>query len=137
MGFEIPVRALLEFREGTLLEGANVRVKLNMQIRDFVGLQRVLSGLSSDLATLSDKDLDRWDQAFREFARDVLIDWDLVVDGAPVSADEDGFIGLGFRIDSEVFLAWASLLGGPAPNSAAVSASGALSEAESVLTGQS
>lgn len=135
MGFEVTKSARLVFEPGTLLEGATVRVRTNMQIREFLALQRKVAALGSDFKNMSEEDVATYEALYRTFADEVLLDWDLEEAGRgaiPLTGDE--FIALGFAIDNEIFKAWASVVGGPGPNSRAASANGATPEAEPALT---
>ena len=136
MGFDIGgTTARLEFAEGTLLEGATVRVSLDMSVRDFLALQRTIAGISTDAANLDNTALDRWEAAYRMFGKTALKSWDLMADGQDISATEDGFLSLPFAIANAIFTAWAQALGGPGPNSSAVSANGASLEAAPAVMG--
>lgn len=125
---------MLEFAEGTVLAGAQVRVSLDMSIRDFLALQRTIAGLRVDPAAIDDAALDRWERAYRVFGKTALKSWNLEVAGQPVEASEDGFLSLPFSVANDVFTAWAKALAGPSPNSNGASVNGAQSEAPPVET---
>ena len=130
MGFDIGGNtAVLEFEDGTALAGAVVRVSLDMSVRDFLALQRTIVGMSSDASTMAPEMLDRWESAYRMFGGKALRSWNLEADGEPVLASEEGFLSIPFAAANEIFTAWAKVLGGPSPNSRAVSVNGASSVA--------
>lgn len=123
-GFDIgTTTAVLEFDKGTALEGAVVRVSLDMSVRDFLALQRTIAGMSSDSAEVSGDALERWEAAYRMFAESALRSWDLERGGEAIPATVDGFLSLPFTVANAIFGAWAQALGGPSPNSNAASAS--------------
>ena len=125
MGFDVGGNtAVLEFEEGTALDGAEVRVSLDMSVRDFLALQRTIAGMTTDAAALDGSMLDRWEAADCMFARTALRSWNLENGGIAVEASEDGFLSLPFAAANAIFTAWARALGGPGPNSNGVSASG-------------
>lgn len=124
--------ARLEFQPGTVLDGATVRVSLDMSVRDFLALQRTIAGFASTGDTVAGETLDQWEQAYRQFASSALVSWDLTRNGVTIPADVDGFLSLPFNAANAIFTAWASALGSAPPNSLAASASGALSEADFV-----
>lgn len=127
MGFEIAGSgALLDFEEGTLLHGAQVRVSLEMRIRDFMALQRAIAELDEDAESIN---LEQWEHLFREFARTSLLSWDLEDHGQPIDATEDGFMTLPFSVANAIFQAWVLAIGGTSPKQNAVSANGVQSEA--------
>lgn len=129
MGFDISGNtAVLEFDADTPLAGATVRVSLDMSVRDFLMLQRTIAGMSTDASALAPEMLDRWESAYRMFGQKALKSWDLEMDGEPVPATDDGFLSLPFGVANVIFTAWARVLGGPPPNSSAVSVNGATSE---------
>lgn len=131
MGFDIGGNtALLEFQPGTVLDGATVRVSLDMSVRDFLGLQRTIAGFVSTGESVAGETLDQWEAAYRQFASTALKSWDLQRDGEDIPADVDGFLSLPFAAANAIFTAWASALGGTPPNSPSASGSGELSPEE-------
>lgn len=133
MGFEIGGQtALLIFEEGTSLAGAEVRVSLDMSVRDFLALQRAVSGISQ--ATLGDDQIEALEGAFETFGRLALKSWNLERDGEPIPATGEGMLMLPFKAANEVFAAWGSAISDVSPNLSAVSANGASAEAEPVAT---
>lgn len=133
MGYEIGGNtARLEFQPGTVLDGATVRVSLDMSVRDFLGLQRTIAGFASSGESVAGETLEQWEAAYRQFAGSALKSWDLQRDGVDIPADVDGFMSLPFAAANAIFTAWAGALGGTPPNSPAASQNGALSEADFV-----
>lgn len=131
MGFDVGGNtARLEFQPGTVLDGATVRVSLDMSVRDFLALQRTIAGLATSGETVPAETLEQWEQAYRLFASTSLLSWDLERDTHPVPTDADGFLSLPFAVANAIFTAWASALGGVSPNSPAASANGVPSEAD-------
>ena len=133
MGFDVGGNAArLEFQPGTVLDGATVRVSLDMSVRDFLALQRTIAGFATSGETVATETLEQWEAAYRQFASTALVSWDLTASGEPIPATVDGFLALPFTVANAIFTAWAQALGGTPPNSPAASASGAMSEAEFV-----
>ena len=130
MAFEIgSTVAVLQFDQGTALEGAKVRVSLDMSVRDFLALQRTIAGISADSASMSGEALEQWEAAYRMFAGSSLRSWDLSRDDKAIPATVDGFMSLPFSVANSIFVAWAQALGGPPPNLRAASESGDTSAA--------
>jgi len=135
MGFRVGGNtAKLEFEHGSMLDGATVRVKLDMEVRDFLELQRTVAALSD----ADDTDaMDRMEKAFRQFASSSLVSWNLTKgdEDEPIPATEDGFLSLPFNAANAIFSTWATALGAPSPNSSSASLNGSTSaEAQSVAT---
>jgi len=126
MGFEIGGNtARLVFEEGTALDGATVRVSLDMSVRDFLAMQRTIAGLSSaNPEDLADDMLDRWESAYRTFGDRALVSWDVIFEGEPLPATGEGVLSLPFQVANELFSAWGKAIGRVSPNSGAASANG-------------
>ena len=151
MGFEVGGNsAKLEFEQGSVLDGAVVRVTLDMSVRDFLGLQRTIAGFATTGDTVAAETLEQWEAAYSQFAAHALLSWNLSKCdcGAPEShidrpcprpykypATPDGFLALPFNAANAIFTAWAGALGGTPPNSPAASLNGHQSEAEYVGMG--
>ena len=138
MGFEVGGNtAKLEFDDATPLGGVSasgersvVRVKLDMSVRDFLGLQRTIAGFATTGDTVAAETLEQWEAAYSQFAAHALVDWNLTSGGEAIPADVDGFMSLPFNAANAIFTAWAGALGGTPPNSPAASLNGHQSEAE-------
>ena len=133
MGFAIEEQtAALEFAEGTLLAGATVRVSLDMSVRQFVDLQRVVAAMDGSGAELSSAEkMARLESAFTQFAEAALISWDLERKDIPIPSTAEGFMSLPFPHANAIFQAWTSALANPSPNSGAASVPGAAAAGQS------
>lgn len=132
MGFNVGAnRARLEFGEGSLLDGATVRVSLNAKLRLLFSLQQALPALG-DLTNVSAEDAERGDELCEDFIDSgSLLSWDLEReddDGAmaPIPTDRAGFMSLLLAQRIAIITAWVQALSeatGPSPKPSAASAS--------------
>jgi hypothetical protein len=124
MGFEIGGKtALLHFEEGTFLDGATVRVSLDMSLRDFLSLQR-MADVASNQAD-SEAQTNGIYSALQRFGDEALVDWDLTLHGEPVPASGEGVMMLAPHVGLAVFQAWGQVVSSLGPNSSAASVNGA------------
>ena len=120
MSFEIRgSTARLEFHDGSLLDGATVRITLDTPIRDVLAIQR-----AANRAQNGDEDVAAVEESFRFFGDAVLKDWDLTLDGQPVPANGDGMLSLPLAVCMALFDAWGRAIGQVPGNSRAASANG-------------
>lgn len=128
MGFDVGGNtARLEFLPGTVLDGATVRVSLDMSVRDFLALLRAATAPdTNDTSVVSERET----ELFTRFAETALLSWDLDRDGHAIPATAEGFLSLPYRHANAIYLAWFNALRTPPPNSHAASANGARSEAD-------
>ena len=93
--FKIPVRTALLVFEGEM-EGAEVKCRLDVPL-----------GLYLEYAKLADtNDPAQLEEAFQRFSAEVLIDWNLEVDGDAVPAHPDGMLKVPPAIANAILAAW-------------------------------
>ena len=120
--------ARLEFADGSALDGATVRVSLDVSVREYLDIERAASVLPLDDTPASEL-LDRWEALYRMFGERFLLGWDLTLEGEAIPSTAEGMLAIPFRYARAIFLAWKAALSSPLPNSLAVSANGATPEA--------
>ena len=134
MGFRLGNTAVLEFAPGTLLDGATVRVSLDIHLDDFVGLQASANRIDGSDG-MSPEMVAAMKESFSAFASIALRSWDIESeDGEPIPASVDGFMALPYAVQLAIFVAWSRAVSSPSPNSPAASANGDTSGAASELT---
>ena len=128
-GFEVGGNtARLEFADGSALDGATVRVSLDVSVKEYLNIERAASVLPLD-NTPAGELLDRWEALYRMFAERYLLSWDLALEGKEIPSTPEGMLSIPFRYARAIFLEWKAALSSPLPNSNAVSVNGATSEA--------
>ena len=93
--FEIPVRTALLVFQGEY-EGAEVRCRLD-----------VPTGLLLEYAKLANSsDPDQLETAFRRFSEEILIDWNLKMEGQVLEAHPDGMLRVPSALATAILRAW-------------------------------
>lgn len=119
-GFEVGGNvARLEFADGSTLDGATVRVSLDMSVRDFYGLRRAFRDAPDEEQV----------RFYETFGDDYLLGWDVMLKGEALPPDGEGMLSLPIRAAGELFVAWMAAMADVTPNSGAASVNGATSEA--------
>lgn len=97
--FKVPRRdAVISFPEGHEYEGAEIKTKLDVDVRTFLEFQSVNE-------TSSAKETK---EMFSKFGDDVITGWNLVDDeGKAIPADAEGFLSLPASICIAIIGAWA------------------------------
>jgi hypothetical protein len=107
MGFDVGGNsALLEFQGGTPLAGAEIRVSLDMSVRDFLALKKAIR----------EQAMDGESELYRRFGEDYLLSWNLELRGEPLEATGEGMLSLPIARAGEIFSAWMSAMVQPSPN---------------------
>jgi hypothetical protein len=92
--FDIQQReATLVFEDGSLLDGARVRVSLDLSLGDFFNFTSV-SRDSTDESPVTAAEVEPLRQAFVSFGNDCLLDWDLAIRGEALPANAEGMLRL-------------------------------------------
>lgn len=134
MGFDIDgTTVALEFVEGTVLARAKVECSLDVTLREFMAIRRLLRQ-ADDLA--DDGKLDEVEALHRQIGDSILRAWDLQRGGQPIPASGEEFAKLPLRMVNAIVGAWLDAATGASPNSSAASASGNTSEAGNETTVQ-
>lgn len=128
MGFEVGGNtAVLEFGEGTALDGAEITVSLDMSVGEYLAMQRVISGITV-LATTTEgageQALQSWEKAYRTFADEALVSWNLTLRGVAVPPTGDGMMTIPFAAASQIFSEWVGALVSPPKVSSVASTNG-------------
>lgn len=120
MGFEVGGNtAVLEFGEGTALDGAFVRISLDMSVKEFLALQRRATNEtdSNEVRTAA------MEATYQEIGDAVLVDWDVVLKGEPLPATGDGLLRLPWAVAQQFVTVCLEVMSGAlAGNSSAASA---------------
>ena len=92
--FEIPIRTAKLVFEGEY-EGAEVRCRLDVSVDLFL-----------DYARIDETDPAQIEQAFHRFSEEVLLDWNLNVNGKPVEAHPEGMLHIPVSMANLILGAW-------------------------------
>jgi len=90
---------VLSFPEGHSFEGAEIRAKLDVDIRTFLELQKMGEDSVSPESTRS---------GFHRFGEDIIQEWNLHdEDAKPIPATGEGFLSLPPNICTAIIASWA------------------------------
>jgi len=127
MGFDIEGTSVtLEFDEGTVLAGAHIECSLDVTLREFMAIRRLLR----EADALADTDVEQVEGLHRQIGDAVLRKWDLQRGEVAIAATGEEFAKLPLRLVNTIVGAWIGAATGASPNSSAASVSGDTSGAE-------
>lgn len=126
MTFDVSGRMKVEFAEDSLLYGANVILRKDLPIRDFLEVQRAS-------AALSDENNEGLIEFFQAFGDTVLVEWDLADGETPIPANGEGMTLIGTKAANEI-IACFNATTDVSPNSSAGSVNGVSEPAEHAAT---
>ncbi len=126
MGFDIEGTSVtLEFDEGTVLAGAHIECSLDVTLREFMAIRRLLR----EADALADTDVTQVEALHSQIGDAVIRKWDLQRGTVAIPATGAEFAKLPLRMVNTIIGAWVGAATGASPNSNAASESGDTSEA--------